>query len=45
MKKIYAILVAALIATAFTAHADVELHHVFPTAKMTRTRKKTAKFG
>lgn len=42
MKKIYAILVAALIATAFTAHADVELHHVFPTAKMTKKVKTPA---
>lgn len=42
MKKIYAILVAALIATTFTAHAEVELHHVFPTAKMTKKVKTPA---
>ena len=40
MKKLYAILVAALIATAFTAQAEVELHHAFPTAKMTKKCKK-----
>lgn len=40
MKKLYAILVAALIATAFTAQAEVELLHAFPTAKMTKKCKK-----
>lgn len=42
MKKIYAILAAALLATAFTAQAHVKLHHVFPTATQSKNLKKPA---